>query len=112
MTPWSETGAASGSSASKASSRLQLAFELVQEVPIRALGNDLLRARLYHVDFAQAQGIEADRVLRIVFAPFVVGKFTEGLSGIIVAIGEPAIDQLPRDLRRRLGAEIGGLQNG
>src|SRR5690242_16426663 len=42
-------------------SRLQLEFELVQETPVRSLGDDLLRARLGHAGFAQAQRVEAKR---------------------------------------------------
>jgi hypothetical protein len=40
-------------------SRLQLAFELVQEAPIRAIRNDLLRTVFYHAQFVQPQRIEA-----------------------------------------------------
>src|SRR6516162_4535169 len=48
---------------------LQLAFELVQEPPIGALGDDLLRARLDDSRFVQAQGIEPDGILGVVFPP-------------------------------------------
>src|SRR4029077_1844536 len=39
-------------------SRLQLAFELVQETPIGAVGDDLVRARLDHAGLVQAQRIK------------------------------------------------------
>src|SRR5262252_4278747 len=45
-------------------SRLQLAFELVQEPPISALGDDLLRGRLDEPGVAHAQRVEPDRILR------------------------------------------------
>src|SRR6516162_4864831 len=66
-------------------SRLQLTFELVEEAPIGTLGNDLLRARFDHADFVQAQRVKADRVLGIVFAPFVVGNVAYRLLHIFVA---------------------------
>src|SRR3984893_4216777 len=53
-------------------SHLQLAFELVEKAPIRAVGNDLLRTRFDETHFAHAQCVEPDRVLRVVFAPFIV----------------------------------------
>src|SRR5437879_2703348 len=46
--------------------RLQLAFELVQEAPVRALGDYLLWARLDEARLVQPQGIVPDRVLGIV----------------------------------------------
>src|SRR5438105_12047679 len=58
-------------------SRLQLAFELVEKSPIGTLGDELLRARLYQPRFVQAQRIKPERVLVIVFAPFVVGNLRE-----------------------------------
>ena len=83
-----------------AASRLQLAFELVQEPPVGAVGDDLLRARLDHADLVQAQGIEADRVLGVVLPPYVVGDLVQGLQRIVVALGEAAIDDQPRGAAR------------
>src|SRR5467141_3238350 len=85
-------------------SRLQLAFELVQEAPIGVVGDDLLRARFDKAHVAQAQCIEADRVLGVVVPPFVVRVLAQGLQGIIVAGGETAIDELSGDARRIGGA--------
>src|SRR6266446_3278394 len=93
-------------------SRLQLAFELVQEVPIRAVGDDLLRARLDHSGFMQAQRVEADRVLGVVLAPIIVWNVFQRLESVIIARGEAAIDEAPRDPRRLSGAEIGRLEDG
>src|SRR5262245_60002838 len=52
--------------------RLQLAFEFVEETPIRAVNDDFLRARVNEARLMKPQRIIADRVLGIVFAPFVV----------------------------------------
>src|SRR5947207_9055406 len=53
-------------------SRLQLASQLVEEAPIGAVGDQLLRVRFDEADIMQAQSIEAHRVLGIVVAPFEV----------------------------------------
>src|SRR5262249_27443522 len=71
-------------------SRLQLALELVQKTPIRAVGDDLLRSRFDQADVAQAQSIVPDRVLGVVFAPFVT-ILTQRLEGIVVARGETTV---------------------
>src|SRR4029077_17126231 len=92
-------------------SRLQLALELVEEAPIGALGDDLLRARLYQPGFVQAQRIKPQRVLVIVFAPFVVRNLRECLEGIVVARREAAIDDALRRPGRLVGAQIGGLED-
>src|ERR1700730_18686280 len=60
-------------------SPLQLAFQLVQEAPIRAVGDDLLRARLYEAHIAHAQGIEPQRILGVVLSPFVIWKLADRL---------------------------------
>src|SRR6516162_10730021 len=70
----------------------QLAFELVEEAPIRGVANYLVRARFDQTSLVQAQRVKPDRVLRIVFAPFVIGKFVQRLHGIVVPRGKPAID--------------------
>src|SRR5262252_4712883 len=48
---------------------LQLALDLVEETPVRSLGDDLVGGRLDHARFAQTQRIEPDRVLGIVVPP-------------------------------------------
>src|SRR6266478_4368015 len=92
-------------------SRLQLAFELVQEAPIGALGDDLLRARFDEARFTHAQCIEADRVLGIVVAPFVIRNTGQGLESVVITRGEPAIDEPLRGARRFTGAELRGLED-
>src|SRR6266852_28006 len=52
----------------------QLAFQLAQKAPVRAVGDDLLRARLYEAHIAHAQGIEPQRILGVVLSPFVIWK--------------------------------------
>src|SRR5271155_392702 len=93
-------------------SRLQLAFELVQEAPIGVFGDDLLRRRFDKAHIAQAQRIEADRVLGIVFPPSVVRDVTERLQSILVTRRETPIDQQSRDVRRIAGAEVCRLEEG
>ena len=64
-----------------ASLRPQLAFQFVEEAPIGVLGDDLLRRRLDQTVFMEAQRVEADRVLGIVFAPSIVGNIVERSAG-------------------------------
>src|SRR6516162_6149609 len=96
MTGWLQTGVGSTSPASEIlRSRLQLAFDFVQKAPVGTLSDDLLRARLDEACVAEAQRVEPDRVLGVVFAPFVT-VFTRCLEGRVVARGEPAIGELLR----------------
>jgi hypothetical protein len=67
---------------------------------------------LDHTCFAQAQRVEADRILGIVFPPAHVRNFLDRLQRIIVAGREPGIDDLPCNARRLACAEIGGFDNG
>src|SRR5215472_2819019 len=70
-------------------SRLQFAFERVEEAPIRTFGDDLLRARLDEAGFPQPQRVEPEGILGVVFAPFVVRKLAQRLEDIFVPGGEP-----------------------
>jgi hypothetical protein len=56
--------------------RLQLTFQLVEETPVGALGDERVRARLDHADLVQPERIEPERVLGIVLAPAGIGDFT------------------------------------
>src|SRR5438132_784216 len=89
---------------------LQLAFELVHEAPIGAVGDDLLRARFDHAGFMQAQRVESEGILVIVFPPFIVRHLAQGLQGIIIAGREAAIHEPLRDAGRVGGAQSGSLQ--
>ena len=93
-------------------SRLQFAFELVEEAPIGIFCDNLLWSRLYHADFVQTQGVEADCVLGVVFAPFIVGDLVERLKGIVVGTGEAAGDDSARNPRRIRDAKVRGLEDG
>src|SRR5262252_818001 len=90
-------------------SRLQLAFELVEEAPIRALGDDLVGARLDQTGLMQTERIEPQRVFGVVFAPLLVRDVTQGLQSVIVVFGEATADDPPRRAVRLGGAEIGRL---
>ena len=90
-------------------SSLQLAFELVQKTPVRVLGDDLLRARLDEPQFAEPQGLEADRILVIVLSPFVVRELAQCLQRIVVSRGEAVIDETLGGALGHAGAEVGGL---
>src|SRR5262245_15436754 len=79
-----------------ARSGLQLAFELVEETPIRGVGDDLVGARFDHAHLAQPQGKEPDCVFRVVVTPLVVRNVVQGLERIIVIDREPAIDNALR----------------
>src|SRR5215471_748078 len=48
---------------------LQLLFQLLEEAPVSALGDDLLRTALDHPHFVEPQGVEAHGVFRIILAP-------------------------------------------
>ena len=51
---------------------LQFLLELVEEAPVGALRDELLRGRLDEPDFMQAQGEKAHRVFRVVLAPLAI----------------------------------------
>src|SRR5215472_9449035 len=91
---------------------LQLAFEFAQKAPIGSVGDDLLRARLDEAGIVQSQGIEPDRVLGVVFPPFVVRQPAESLQRVIVALCKAAIDEQSRSARRLGRAQIGRLEYG
>src|SRR5690349_14973334 len=67
-------GGGKGGGDRPACSCLQLALQFVEKAPIGVLGDDILRNRFDPADFMQAQRIVTDRVLGIVFPPFVVGN--------------------------------------
>src|SRR5208282_5594203 len=93
-------------------SRLQLAFELVEKAPVGALGDDLLRVGFDETQFMQPKGVVPDRVLGVVFPPFVVGDIAQRLQREVVASGETPVDQPLRDGGRVAGAEVRRLQDG
>src|SRR5690349_18301151 len=56
-------------------SRLQLAFDFVQETPICTFGDDFLWGRFDQPGLMQPQRVETQRVLGVVVAPLVVEIF-------------------------------------
>src|SRR5215831_11885307 len=86
--PISTSIANGGKAGPCASLRPQLAFQFVEEAPIGVLGDDLLRRRLDQADFMEAQRIEAERFLGIVFPPSIVGNIVERLQRAVVVRGE------------------------
>src|SRR5437870_11884751 len=72
-------------------SSLQLLPELVQEAPVGALGDDLLGTRLDHPGLVKAEGIETNRVLRVIVAPLRVWQFLHRLERIVVNLGEALV---------------------
>jgi hypothetical protein len=77
------------------SSRLQLAFELVKEPEVGAVGDDLLRRLLDDAELVQTQRIEPDRVLGVIVAPMAVGIILQRLQRIFVVFGEAAAPIVP-----------------
>src|ERR1700745_3309204 len=69
-------------------SRLQLAFELVEEAPVGSVGDDLLRARLDKARLVHAQRVEARRVRSVIVSPSVVSDLVKRLEGVVVAWSE------------------------
>jgi hypothetical protein len=91
---------------------LQLFLEFIEEALVGALGDDFLWDCLDHAHFMQAQGIEPHRILRREVAPLEVGELLERLHRVIVARGEPPVDQKPGGaakwpMRRPLTADTG-----
>ena len=60
---------------------LQFLLQLVEETPVGALGDELLRRALDQTDLVQAQGIEAHGILRIVLPPPIIGHLLHRLEG-------------------------------
>src|SRR5207244_3829519 len=87
-------------------------FELVEETPVRAVGDDLLRARLDEPHFVQPKRIVPERILGVVFAPFIIGELAQRLQRIVIASGETTIDEPPRYTFRFSSTEVGGFEDG
>src|SRR5262249_58152632 len=65
-------------------SRFQLALQFVEKAPVRAVSDDLLRARFDHADLAQAERVEPESVFGIVIAPFSVRDVGHRLKRVVV----------------------------
>src|SRR6516164_11792669 len=77
---------------------LLLAFELVQEAPIGAVGNDPLRSGLDQTGFAQAKRVPPNRVLGIELSPLVI-VVRQCLSDIVGSRNATAVGEASRDAR-------------
>src|SRR6478672_3613963 len=87
-------------------SSLELALELVEEAPVGRLRNELVRRRLNHAGFAQAQRVEAKRVFRIVITPPAIRDLLQRLQRVIVTRREAPIDDHARGSRGIAEAEV------
>src|SRR5262249_56666246 len=101
MPSLSETGVvivwpSSGSPPFLVASRLQFAFELVEEPPVGAVRNDLFRSGLDQTGFAQAKRVPPDRVLGIELPPLVI-VVRQCLSGIVGSRNATAVGEASRD---------------
>ena len=77
---------------------LQLAFELVEEAPIRAIGENPLWVSLDEAELMEPQRVKPHAVLGAIVPPAAVGVLVQGLQRILVAIRKPALDERPRRL--------------
>src|SRR5439155_17889892 len=91
---------------------LQLLLQRVEEAPVRALGQELLRAALEHPYLMQTQGVEAQGVLGALLTPLAIGDLLDGLEGIVIALGIALVHDEPSGLLWLKGADIGRFQDG
>src|SRR5262245_1170638 len=94
-----------------ARSCLELFLQLVEETPIGALDDQLLRIMLEHPHFGQSPGIEAQRVLWVGFSPTVVHAplhhfQSDGVARFVELLGEETGSALGV-----LGADVGRLED-
>src|SRR5437016_805689 len=90
---------------------LQLPLQLVQEAPVGALRDDLLRAGFDHLGFVKSKGVEAHRVFRIVLPPDVIANLLHRLKGVGVVRCEPLVHDESRGPFRLEGAHVGRFEN-
>jgi hypothetical protein len=91
---------------------LQLLLQFVEEAPVGALGDDRLRGRLDHPCLVEAQGVEADGILRVVLAPSAIGDLLHGLEGERIGGLEALVHEELGGSVRLESAETGRLENG
>src|SRR5262245_37739609 len=85
---------------------LQLLRQFVEETPVGALGQELVRGILEHPDLVEAQGVEAQGVLRAIFTPSTVGELLYDLKGMVIAFGKALVDHELRGLLGLAGTDI------
>src|SRR5215510_12204553 len=91
---------------------LHLLLKLVEEAPVGALGDDLLRGTLDQANLVQAQGIKAHRVFWVIFPPAIIGNLLQRLQGIVVARRETLLHHALGGAVGFEGTEVCRLQNG
>src|SRR6516162_1220249 len=109
--PESRQGASFFDAMLDSSSTFQLAFKLVEETPIRAIGQNFVGGRSDEAGLPQSQRIETDRVIGIVFSPACERDFLERLQRVVIAVGISRIDNPLRDPLRLVDAKIGSLED-
>src|SRR4030095_586008 len=70
-------------------------LQLSEEAPVRTLLDNLLRGGLDHADLMEAEGVEAQRILRVVPPPLAVGDILHDLEGVVIALRHASIQQGP-----------------
>src|SRR5919108_3006533 len=90
---------------------LQLLLQRVEEAPVGTLADDLLGDRLDHAGLLEAEGVEADRILRIILSPLVVGDVLHELDGEVIVGRDPLVHEEPGGPLRLTGADVSRSQN-
>src|SRR5262249_884544 len=77
------------------SSSFELLFQLVEDSPVGALGEDLLRARLDHAGLVKPERVEPERVRRVDLAPSRPRDLLQRLQDVILPHREPTLTERP-----------------
>src|SRR5262245_35068267 len=72
-------------------SRLQLFLQLIQEAPLSALRDDLVRRRFDDARLLKAQSVEPNGVFRVILTPARVSNFPHRLRCVFIARRIPAV---------------------
>src|SRR5262245_29964888 len=88
----------------------QFPLQLVEEPPVRALRDDLLRARADHAGLVQPERVEPERVLGIELSPLRPRDLLQGLDDVILASGEAALEERARGPSRIDRAHVIALE--
>src|SRR5262245_19992379 len=91
---------------------LQLLLQLVEEAPVGALSEDLLRGGLDETRLAKPERIEAHRVVGIVLFPLPIRHFLQGLDSVLQAVHVALVHQETGHPLRFERTDVGGLQDG
>src|SRR5262249_32613801 len=91
--------------------RLEFALQFVEEAPVGAVRDDILRAGLDHSDFVQAQGVETQCVLGTCGAPAVVRQSLENFESKLIARLVALFRHVSRRALRILRADVRRFQD-